>query len=202
MTTKGEAVAVGIAQMSTAQISITNHGVAARIKRVVMERDTYPRQWGLGPVATEKKLLKASGKLDKFGRTNEQTPGEWTAKYKDFSGAAQNASDQSAVGNGPAAIASDAAASSEAKAPPEQDFSTGIAQTNGDENYKSTMGQSESQSSKKRKHEETPDQREERKKSRHENETPEERAERKKAKHEKKAAKEEKRARKVASAAD
>jgi H/ACA ribonucleoprotein complex subunit 4 len=33
-----------------------------------MERDTYPRRWGLGPVAGKKKALIASGKLDKKGK--------------------------------------------------------------------------------------------------------------------------------------
>jgi len=49
-----------------------------------MERDLYPRRWGLGPVALEKKKLKSDGKLDKFGRPNEATPAKWTAGYKDF----------------------------------------------------------------------------------------------------------------------
>ncbi len=57
MTTKGEAVAIGIAQMATADIASVDHGVVATIKRVVMERDTYPRKWGLGPHATEKKKM-------------------------------------------------------------------------------------------------------------------------------------------------
>ena len=52
MTTKGEAVAVGIAQMSTADMATCDHGVVAKIKRVIMERDTYPRRWGLGPKVT------------------------------------------------------------------------------------------------------------------------------------------------------
>ena len=29
-----------------------------------MERDLYPRRWGLGPVAIEKKKMKSDGKLD------------------------------------------------------------------------------------------------------------------------------------------
>ena len=33
-----------------------------------MERDTYPRRWGLGPYASLKKKLIAEGKLDKHGR--------------------------------------------------------------------------------------------------------------------------------------
>lgn len=64
MTTKGEAIALGIAQMSTVELTTCDHGVVAKIKRCIMERDTYPRRWGLGPVALEKKKLKADGKLD------------------------------------------------------------------------------------------------------------------------------------------
>ncbi len=29
-----------------------------------MERDLYPRRWGLGPMALEKKKMKSDGKLD------------------------------------------------------------------------------------------------------------------------------------------
>lgn len=49
-TTKGEAVALGIALMTTGTMATCDHGIAAKIKRVVMERDTYPRKWGFGPV--------------------------------------------------------------------------------------------------------------------------------------------------------
>lgn len=77
MTTKGEAIAIGIAEMSTAVMATCDHGRVARIKRVVMERDTYPRRWGLGPVATRKKGLIKKGKLDKHGRPNESTPADW-----------------------------------------------------------------------------------------------------------------------------
>ncbi|KAJ0043470.1 hypothetical protein Pint_18220 [Pistacia integerrima] len=77
MTTKGEAVALGIAEMTTAVMATCDHGVVARIKRVVMDRDTYPRKWGLGPRASMKKKLIAEGKLDKHGKPNEKTPTEW-----------------------------------------------------------------------------------------------------------------------------
>lgn len=77
MTTKGEAVAIGIAQMTTATMATCDHGVVAKIKRVVMERDTYPRRWGLGPQAQKKKQLIAEGLLDKHGRPNEKTPKEY-----------------------------------------------------------------------------------------------------------------------------
>ena len=54
-----------------------DHGVVAKIKRVVMDRDTYPRKWGLGPRASMKKRLISEGKLDKHGKPNEKTPQEW-----------------------------------------------------------------------------------------------------------------------------
>jgi hypothetical protein len=38
-----------IGQMTTAVIATCDHGIVAKIKRVIMERDTYPRKWGLGP---------------------------------------------------------------------------------------------------------------------------------------------------------
>ena len=66
ITTKGEAIAVGIAQMTTAVMATVDHGVVAKIKRVIMERDSYPRRWGLGPVAQRKKSLIKEGKLDKY----------------------------------------------------------------------------------------------------------------------------------------
>lgn len=44
---------------------------------LLMCRGTYPRRWGLGPMALKKKQLIAEGKLDKHGRPNEQTPVEY-----------------------------------------------------------------------------------------------------------------------------
>ena len=64
MTTKGEAIALGIAQMSTVELTTCDHGVVAKVKRCIMERDLYPRRWGLGPMALEKKKMKSDGKLD------------------------------------------------------------------------------------------------------------------------------------------
>ncbi|KAK8810227.1 hypothetical protein WA538_000666 [Blastocystis sp. DL] len=77
MTTKGEAVAIGIAQMTTAVMASCDHGIVCKLKRVIMERDTYPRRWGLGPVAQKKKQLIAAGQLDKNGKPNEKTPVDW-----------------------------------------------------------------------------------------------------------------------------
>lgn len=85
VTTKGEGIAVAISQMNTAEMATCDHGVIAKIKRVIMERDTYPRRWGLGPKAQEKKKLIKEEKLDKFGRPNETTPMEWKKDYADFS---------------------------------------------------------------------------------------------------------------------
>merc|ERR1712097_175489 len=45
ITTKGEAVAIGTAQMNTAALVSSNHGPVVNIKRVIMERDTYPKRW-------------------------------------------------------------------------------------------------------------------------------------------------------------
>lgn len=69
MTTKGEAIAIGIAQMSTVELTTCDHGVVAKVKRCIMERDLYPRRWGLGPTALEKKKMKTAGTLDVSGWT-------------------------------------------------------------------------------------------------------------------------------------
>jgi H/ACA ribonucleoprotein complex subunit 4 len=77
MTSKGEAVALAIAQMTTSVIAGVDHGTVATIKRVIMERDTYSARWGHGPRAAEKKKLIANGQLDSKGKPNEKTPKSW-----------------------------------------------------------------------------------------------------------------------------
>jgi len=85
MTTKGEAIAIGIAQMSTVELATCDHGVVAKVKRCIMERDTYPRRWGLGPKAMEKKKMIKDGKLGKHGEKIEGvTPKEWSKDYVDY----------------------------------------------------------------------------------------------------------------------
>ncbi|CDY50671.1 BnaC02g46780D [Brassica napus] len=64
--------------VGTEVVLMTTKGEAIAIKRVVMDRDTYPRKWGLGPRASMKKKLIADGKLDKHGKPNEKTPLEWS----------------------------------------------------------------------------------------------------------------------------
>ena len=51
--------------MTTAVMASCDHGIVCKLKRVIMERATYPRRWGLGPVAQKKKQMIASGLLDK-----------------------------------------------------------------------------------------------------------------------------------------
>lgn len=97
MTTKGEAIALGIAQMTSVELSTCDHGVVAKVKRCIMERDLYPRRWGLGPVALEKKKMKADGKLDKYGRPNEATPAKWNTDYKDFNAPLEGSADAPAT---------------------------------------------------------------------------------------------------------
>ncbi|KAG2044704.1 putative rRNA pseudouridine synthase [Suillus americanus] len=84
MTTKGEAIALAIAQMSTVELATCDHGVVAKVKRCIMERDTYPRRWGLGPMALQKKKMVKEGKLGKYGEKNEATPAEWSKDYVDY----------------------------------------------------------------------------------------------------------------------
>lgn len=74
-----------IALMTSPTMTACDHGVAAKIKRVIMERDAYPRKWGLGPKASIKKRMIIEGKLDKYGKPNENTPADWLANYADYS---------------------------------------------------------------------------------------------------------------------
>ncbi|XP_056119500.1 H/ACA ribonucleoprotein complex subunit DKC1 isoform X2 [Rhinichthys klamathensis goyatoka] len=85
ITTKGEAICTAVALMTTAVISTCDHGVVAKIKRVIMERDTYPRKWGLGPKASQKKMMIQKGLLDKHGKPNGSTPSDWKEGYVDYS---------------------------------------------------------------------------------------------------------------------
>jgi H/ACA ribonucleoprotein complex subunit 4 len=83
ITTKGEAVAVAIAQMTASEIFSCDHGVVAKTKRVIMDKDLYPRRWGIGPRATRKKYLISVGMLDPKGKPNPQTPKDWVEYYVD-----------------------------------------------------------------------------------------------------------------------
>lgn len=85
MSDPGEAIALAVAQMSTVELATCDHGVVAKVKRCIMERDTYPRRWGLGPVALQKKKMVKDGKLGKHGQKVEGvTPAEWSRDYIDY----------------------------------------------------------------------------------------------------------------------
>ena len=133
MTTKGEAIALGIAQMSTVEMSTCDHGVVAKVKRCIMERDLYPRRWGLGPVALEKKKLKADGKLDKYGRPNDATPAKWSSEYKDFSADASAAA--------AAATPATPAKASEAEDTPMEEAASPVADDSKDKKRKKHEGE-------------------------------------------------------------
>ena len=77
ITTKGEAVAIAIAEMTSSTLASCDHGIVCKTKRVIMDRETYPRKWGLGPYAVKKQKLIKEGKLDKYGKPNEKTPEDY-----------------------------------------------------------------------------------------------------------------------------
>merc|ERR1739848_99704 len=54
ITTKGEAVALGVAQMSTSTLCSCDYGCVTLIKRTIMEKDVYPRRWSLGPIIQQR----------------------------------------------------------------------------------------------------------------------------------------------------
>lgn len=112
ITTKGEAIALGIAQMTSSIMATVDSGVVAKIKRVIMDRDTYPRCWGKGPTALKRKQLIAEGKLEKYGKPNAQTPTDWVKNYQVFldtkGGAAAPAAAAAPV-SAPAAVVPEAA---------------------------------------------------------------------------------------------
>lgn len=190
MTTKGEAIALGIAQMSTVELSTCDHGVVAKVKRCIMERDLYPRRWGMGPVALEKKKMKSDGKLDvrsilctltvawanlgqKYGRPNEATPAKWQSEYKDYNASTDGTTTQP--------VAEKTAKDDVLAAPP--------VAPNGDSH--ATEADKPKINGEK-----------EKKRKRHEGETPEEKAERKRRKREKKEKKAAKKAAKGAKASE
>merc|ERR1712167_6181 len=115
MTTKGEAIALGIAEMTTSVMATVDHGVVAKIKRCIMERDTYPRKWGLGPQAQQKKKLIKEGKLDKHGKPNQSTPASWTAGFVDHSTPAAAAMEEDEDEADDMAVAADATEKKEKK---------------------------------------------------------------------------------------
>ncbi|KAI4151917.1 MAG: hypothetical protein LQ340_003212 [Diploschistes diacapsis] len=180
MTTKGEAIALGIAQMSTVELSSCDHGVVAKVKRCIMERDLYPRRWGLGPVAVEKKKLKSDGKLDKYGRPNENTPAKWQDGYTDFNRTdTANAATSAAVESIP--VKEQTSSNDVATAPPIPPVDGGEAIAEAAVSAATALPSAEVDGK-------------EKKRKKHEGETEEDRAERKRRKKEKKEKKEKRKA--------
>ncbi|KNH07123.1 centromere/microtubule binding protein cbf5 [Perkinsela sp. CCAP 1560/4] len=97
ITTKGEAIALAFASMSASQIETAEFGIAAVLKRVIMDRNVYPRRWGLGPTALLIRKMIESGELDKYGRVTDKTP--FNFKYVDFGGVSSNEQGQWAKGS-------------------------------------------------------------------------------------------------------
>lgn len=81
ITTKGEAIALAVAQMTTSVIATVDHGTVAKIKRVIMDREVYPKKWGKGPYALKKQQFIKEGKLDKYGRATDTTPEVWKEMF-------------------------------------------------------------------------------------------------------------------------
>ena len=83
ISTKGEAIALAIAQMTTSTIATCDHGIVTRTKRVILDRDIYEKKWKLGPFSKKKADLKEQGKLDKYGRMTDSTPEAWKLLFGD-----------------------------------------------------------------------------------------------------------------------
>lgn len=186
ITTKGEAIALGIAQMSTVDLATCDHGVVAKIKRCIMERDTYPRRWGLGPVAQQKKKLKAAGQLDKYGNANENTPSNWKKDYVELgpNSDAQAKIDQATKAQNDKAEAEAQAGGVEALTPKkpliQEVSSTSTPVTDGEKTPKSDKKKKEKKDKKERK------EKKEKKRKADESDSDDEKAEKKKKKKSKK----------------
>jgi H/ACA ribonucleoprotein complex subunit 4 len=83
ISTKGEAIAIAFAQMTTSTIATCDHGIVTRTKRVIMDRDVYEKKWKLGPFAKKKDELKSANQLDKYGRMTDSTPEAWKLLFGD-----------------------------------------------------------------------------------------------------------------------
>jgi len=88
--------------MTTSTIATCDHGIVARTKRVIMDRDVYDKKWKLGPFAKKKEELKSDGKLDKYGRIVDSTPEAWKMLFGDAEKAVNIKEVAAAVGNKPA----------------------------------------------------------------------------------------------------
>ncbi|KAL7979425.1 hypothetical protein Chor_004583 [Crotalus horridus] len=107
ITTKGEAICLAIALMTTAVISTCDHGVVAKIKRLTAFKwdgslVSISERWDMiarcdqtkamqkfnglfiSPQASQKKMMIKQGLLDAHGKPNEKTPQAWKNDYVDY----------------------------------------------------------------------------------------------------------------------
>lgn len=89
--------------MTTSTIATCDHGIVARTKRVIMDRDTYEKKWKLGPFSKKKAEFKEAGKLDKYGRVTDNTPEAWKLLFGDADKATSVKDVIKQVGSKPAA---------------------------------------------------------------------------------------------------
>jgi len=92
---KGEAVALAVALVTASQLSMMDYGYVSRTKRVIMDKDTYAKQWGLGPEKNRAKEERESStemenEREKEGRKTDEKPEKWErglpdSEYKKFS---------------------------------------------------------------------------------------------------------------------
>mmetsp|Transcript_15991 Transcript_15991/g.32852 ORF Transcript_15991/g.32852 Transcript_15991/m.32852 type:complete len:364 (+) Transcript_15991:6048-7139(+) len=71
-TIKGETVALALSELNTRDILCIKFGLAAKIKGVIMLKDYYPKQWGLGLSSVKKRILLSTGIIKK--------PRDWIIK--------------------------------------------------------------------------------------------------------------------------
>lgn len=186
--------------MSSFDLANCSHGVIAKIKRNIMDRDVYPRKWGIGPVASQKTTLKGQGKLNKYGLPNEGTPKWWNENYVDYGHAAQSMTSGTGLSPPGKRAKLEQTTREDVLSAPPTNPATGAVQINGKEIPPERLEGGEDtptldgeKSSKKSN--ETEQERAERRtkrKERRANETEEQRAERKRKKEEKKEKKEKK----------
>jgi H/ACA ribonucleoprotein complex subunit 4 len=78
ITIKGEAIALASSVINIAILNAQDCEAICITKQIIMKRDLYPKNWGIGIESTKKKLLKSSGfifieekkKLKKFKHWN------------------------------------------------------------------------------------------------------------------------------------
>mmetsp|Transcript_56005 Transcript_56005/g.114470 ORF Transcript_56005/g.114470 Transcript_56005/m.114470 type:complete len:369 (+) Transcript_56005:4241-5347(+) len=72
VSSKGEAIAIAQSVINSQSFNGTNSGFIATVKNIIMRRDVYPKEWGLGCVSVKKKLLFSIGILKSFKKKNSE----------------------------------------------------------------------------------------------------------------------------------